>query len=346
MDDAMPDDTPDGTPRCLTCGYQLAGLAEPRCPECGRPFDPAKPTTFTALPPFLFWAYWLPGVGLATVAGLAVLAVFTAYGALGWGFTIGGPAMVGCLLGYGVRAKYVTVAAATLPVLGAILVVLVSQKIEGTFCGCIMGGIAIVPLGVGAGVGTALRQALKRTRFGQRWHLPSVLLMLLLPAALDAAERAWGGSVASVAQSTAAVLPVDVSRAWHARLFAEPTPSATDGPFRFGMVQPNGSGGSTAVGRTFVGRFTGGATAVRITRRDEPRELAWAFVSQAHVEDRAVRLLDGRMTFEPVGPSATRVTVTTRYQPLMTPRWCWRPVEWWAGDATHRRLLAAMVPPP
>jgi hypothetical protein len=32
--------------RCLGCGYILDGLPEPRCPECGRPFDPADPATF------------------------------------------------------------------------------------------------------------------------------------------------------------------------------------------------------------------------------------------------------------------------------------------------------------
>jgi hypothetical protein len=31
---------------CLQCGYSLRGLPEPRCPECGRAFDPADPRTF------------------------------------------------------------------------------------------------------------------------------------------------------------------------------------------------------------------------------------------------------------------------------------------------------------
>ncbi len=26
--------------RCYECGYLLVGLPEPRCPECGTPFDP------------------------------------------------------------------------------------------------------------------------------------------------------------------------------------------------------------------------------------------------------------------------------------------------------------------
>ena len=34
-----------GVPVCMRCGYCLRGLselAEPRCPECGEPFDPAQ----------------------------------------------------------------------------------------------------------------------------------------------------------------------------------------------------------------------------------------------------------------------------------------------------------------
>lgn len=31
---------------CRDCGYQLRGLAEFRCPECGRAFDPADPHSF------------------------------------------------------------------------------------------------------------------------------------------------------------------------------------------------------------------------------------------------------------------------------------------------------------
>ena len=31
--------------RCLDCGYDLRRLPENRCPECGRPFDPAEPRT-------------------------------------------------------------------------------------------------------------------------------------------------------------------------------------------------------------------------------------------------------------------------------------------------------------
>jgi len=36
--------------RCSQCGYRLEGLAQPRCPECARPFDPADDSTFDPNP--------------------------------------------------------------------------------------------------------------------------------------------------------------------------------------------------------------------------------------------------------------------------------------------------------
>ncbi len=32
---------------CLSCEYPLLGLREPRCPECGRLFDPDNPATYS-----------------------------------------------------------------------------------------------------------------------------------------------------------------------------------------------------------------------------------------------------------------------------------------------------------
>ncbi len=36
--------------RCKRCGYDLRELGEHRCPECGRPFDPQRPTTWLSNP--------------------------------------------------------------------------------------------------------------------------------------------------------------------------------------------------------------------------------------------------------------------------------------------------------
>lgn len=58
---------------CRECGYQLTGLSEPRCPECGRPFEPADPASFLTHPKGWIRRRWLRRVTLAA-AGLLVLA--------------------------------------------------------------------------------------------------------------------------------------------------------------------------------------------------------------------------------------------------------------------------------
>lgn len=42
-----------GVPICLPCGYDLRGLPEPRCPECGEPFDRALLEASTDTPPII-----------------------------------------------------------------------------------------------------------------------------------------------------------------------------------------------------------------------------------------------------------------------------------------------------
>lgn len=54
---------------CLHCGYRLIGLEAGPCPECGRRFDPAVPSSFDSKRP---WPQGLAGIGLAIlVAGVA-----------------------------------------------------------------------------------------------------------------------------------------------------------------------------------------------------------------------------------------------------------------------------------
>ena len=51
----MTDGRADGSVKCSgmycrKCGYPLHSLAESRCPECGRPFDPGRPWTYRRVP--------------------------------------------------------------------------------------------------------------------------------------------------------------------------------------------------------------------------------------------------------------------------------------------------------
>jgi len=71
----MPTQIPDNAV-CLGCGYMLRGLPNSLCPECGRPFDVAKPSTYRI--PVETQRVWSPfglaGVGLVTyIGGMFVL---------------------------------------------------------------------------------------------------------------------------------------------------------------------------------------------------------------------------------------------------------------------------------
>ena len=55
--------TPGEHKLCRGCEYILDGLPEPRCPECGRPFDPDNPNTYwKGRRPYPRWPYFIVAV--------------------------------------------------------------------------------------------------------------------------------------------------------------------------------------------------------------------------------------------------------------------------------------------
>jgi hypothetical protein len=68
---------------CRQCGYQLAGLSENRCPECGRAFDPGNRRTFLCEPRSWSVRRWARRIAVALAA--AVLLGGMGYGGL-WGY--------------------------------------------------------------------------------------------------------------------------------------------------------------------------------------------------------------------------------------------------------------------
>lgn len=72
------------TPHCWQCGYELTGLTTPRCPECGRPFDPSDPKTMNLGRPMGRIARWMLRGVSRPVAALFLLATLLILSTTRW----------------------------------------------------------------------------------------------------------------------------------------------------------------------------------------------------------------------------------------------------------------------
>jgi hypothetical protein len=68
-------DKSTGAKYCLGCGYIIDHLPEPRCPECGREFDPGDPLTFYLQPPGFRQRTIRRSLQAALILTLAILAI-------------------------------------------------------------------------------------------------------------------------------------------------------------------------------------------------------------------------------------------------------------------------------
>ena len=66
-------------------------------------------------------------------------------------------------------------------------------------------------------------------------------------------------------------------------------------------------------------------------------------IEQVNIEDRSVELIDGSFEFEEIEPGRTRVTLTTRYKPLLQARPVWKPFEHAVVHVLHDHVLNWMA---
>src|SRR5690606_19060186 len=103
---------------------RLQGLESMRCPECGLRFDPDQPATFTYLPIFVRWRFWMPLVLQTIVMALVMYALIVP--TYGWGAaaTLAVPVTAGMLLGYRIstaNAAMIWVALSLLVLIGSLI---------------------------------------------------------------------------------------------------------------------------------------------------------------------------------------------------------------------------------
>jgi hypothetical protein len=335
----MPDPQPM---RCLDCGYVLWGLPAGACPECGRQFNPDVPETFTTKPPFVFWRYWLPGFLLSVGGGIVLFLYLLVITGWGWAVTIAAPVALGTAIGYGCRAKVRYRILLGFAAIIIIVTTLFELNFVGIFCGAVFALIAMIPTFVGIGIGFALREKLKDSKFEQRSHLPMLTLAIAV-ATLGIMDRLTRRPAAIESVITSVEIPAPIGKAWNAVMFYEEVHHPPPWLLRYGLPRPLYTRGSVAhVGDTKTCVYSKGHLTKRVTERELDRRLAFEVIEQDRIENHSVRLTDGSFEFTAVGPDRTRVDLTTRYEPKLQPRWIWRPAEELAVHTLHRHVLEGM----
>jgi hypothetical protein len=329
-------------PRCRRCAYVLTGLPPGRCPECGAHVDPTNAWTFTVKPPKLAWKLWLPGLVLAIGGGVLSTAALLAMGSWGVALWFAVPFAAGALLGYRVRCGVFMLVLLALVVAGSLIMGMVSMNVAGVFCGLVLAGMFIGPILIGTLLGSLLRSILKASKFSQRWHLP-VWILLAVPMTAGLIEGRPGTRHAIESIETTATLPVDAATAFESIMFYEEVRHPPPLILRIGLAHPLfTSGSSQRVGDVKSCIYNKGHITKRITAIEPARRLAFEVIEQDIGYEIDVRLVGGAFEFEPLPDGSTRITLVTEYEPLLNPRWCWRPFERYAVHTLHEHVIEGM----
>ncbi len=334
----------EGSPRCLDCFYCLEGLPEARCPECGRPFDLANPRSYTTRPSLVRWRLWLPGLALAMLGGVAVYLPTMAVGNVGVAITIAAPFAIGAIVGYRCRARRFVLVLLGLCALTGVIATIMSAHIAGMFCSLVALAFGIGPMIVGALAGAALRMRLKRSRrFDQRGWLP-IILFTLIPIGGHMIEQVLWKPIPVVQQRTTQVIDAPPAQIWRSIRFYDRMTHAQPWLMRINAPQPvQTTGAMNAPGDEQLCLYERGFVRKRLTAVDPERRLAFDVTQQQLHFEHDVRLVGGSFDLEPASGGRTRVTLTTAYEPLCRPRFCWAPIERWVVGSLHAYLLEGIA---
>ncbi len=212
----------------------------------------------------------------------------------------------------------------------------------GMFCMVMLGLIFILPFMLGDWLGYVLRRRDERKK--RNWKWVRVVVFLLLPFGLDAAERLVprGEDLASV--ETRAVFQTSQEEAWNAIVFFEQMEQEPPFLLRLALPRPVGTTGSKAgIGDTSRCEYENGYLVKKITEREEGRVLGFRVIKQKLHFEHDLELREGSFRLEPgPGPGTTLVTLATTYRRLTYPAFIWQPAETLVLHTLHEHVLEGM----
>lgn len=329
---------------CLRCQERLRDhLAEPsQCHKCGWQFDPARPETYRTDRMFLRWKFWFPGFCLAVACGVLSYAVCLTSGELGWSLFGAVPLSFGAILGYGTRVRTWLLAVLGILAIFTVVTTLVMMHFAGIFCGCTLGVIFLIPTTIGAVLGVILRLVLQNSAWDQRAYFPWIV-MLFFPYACQMLELAIPNRTEVATVRTQLKVDATPQEAWNAIMFYEDVDHAPPWLLRLALPQPIRSvGDKSRVGGDVRCFYDKGYLAKRITRREEPRVLAFDVVEQRVQIEHDAALKSGSFEIEPTADGKAIIRLTTRYERKLAPRFAWEPIEQHVIHTLHGHVLEGM----
>lgn len=328
--------------RCKRCFYVLKGLARHgTCPECAWPYSMDDEASFTRKPPFVPWSYWWPALTLAVGASLAIFLVcvfvFKSWGTAIW---IAPAVCAGTVLGYSVRfGRWLPWSALIVTVLMALGMVV--PGLGGVFCFLALLAILFGPICIGIMLGSGLRGSLKKAGHSQASWMPVLAVM-----ALTFVVILWEGKPTPMPLETvrtSAVLRADAETAWRSIMYYEQVRHEPPLILRVGLARPLATRGrSDRVGDIKTCLYNKGFISKRTTKSIPGEVLAFEVIEQRIGYEHDVRLKSGAFEFEGLDDGTTRVTLSTTYEPLLSPRWVWGPFERYAVHTLHGHVLEGM----
>lgn len=259
-----------------------------------------------------------------------------AAGEFGLALMVGAPFALGVAVGraFGFKLALKLVVGVTL--FCGLLASLVFLNLGGMFCALLALGMGAAPLLPGVWVGHVLRKRkLERT---------ALAVIFTAPLLLHVGDLAARGPHPVETVATIRVLPLDVAAAWGAMRFYEDVDGPRPLALRMGLPRPLRTVGvPRRVGAKTQCIYEGGYLVKRTTELVPERRLAFEVLEQVNVEDRSIRLRDGAFDLVPLTGETTEVTMTTRYVPLLAPRWYWRPLEAWVVHSLHEYVGDSMA---
>ncbi len=333
---------------CLRC---QTALPEPEkdegeCLQCGLQFLASDEETFFRERMFLWWRYWLPGFSLAVATGVISYAVLLMLGDMGTALFFAVPLSSGVILGYATRVQTWLLAVLGVMAVVSMAFALISMNLAGIFCGAMLGAIFLIPMFVGMVMGVALRLILAATNWDQRWFLSRWVILagvILLPYPVQLIELCITRPVEVETVRTTLTIDSTPQEAWDAVMFYEEVGHDPPWLLRFALPQPvRTQGDKQKVGEVVRCVYRRGHLCKQITGVTPQRRLAFKVTEQEIHFERDVKLLDGSFEFTPAPGGGVNVTLTTRYQRKLHPRWLWITTEREVVHTLHEHVLRGM----